>query len=1055
MTSFFRLFVPLFLLAPLLGLSQPKSAIGQLGLEGLGVQGMDSHGVTREMISVNHPAHSTALRVQVPTAVPAKIHQIQVNVPNRAPIAADDVVLVRLTLRSAGPEGSRVQSQLYIQDSTEGYRSLGNRIVEAGSAWEEVEFLVPVKKAYFRNELNFALFLGQAAQTVDLVRFDVWNLGAQPDDATLARLRAGAVITHDFEAPFPPLFAQTGSRARTTGHVPPGWEEDSAWAEVAVNYGATRQNPFGGEQSFRVEADTITKGQIQFRLPTIILDPAYQIRLRLATRSPTSTLINVALRQREAPYRTYWKSTFPAAPEWGVVEALATTPVNDPNAVLVFDLDKPGVIELDDLSLTYLTHAQALGSRTFEGNLLPSSSFPLGLSAPWAGGGNGKPDTTYVADPAVPGPSGLPSLRMTTFVESGRPVAQLTAPFEGRPASAHTFSFWARAAHTGHKLAIRVGAPEEKLWVAPWQKTVDLTETWRRYHFTVTLPPAPEGFYLARLNTHESGTIWVDQLMVEASPTLSDFKPVDRVELAAVAAAPFGLGFEATPLAYTVAAHGDLHAVARVAVTVRDLYGKTYELPPLTGKPAGTLLTLSGNLPASAELPRLGTVLLEFVAQDALGNALSRPSELLLHRVRRPHHLGRTAPESAFGTHIFASASEAAMAKALGFNWVRTNYKINWSRVEPQPGKWTWDSLDAELATYRDHHLTTLAYLGGVPRRASVARDDWPSTWWRMTAAPREDALDGWQEYARRIFERYGDSIRAFETWNEPFLPGFFPADVQQGRPVRASAELFYQMMLRVRAAATEANYTGRLLWNMGAAYGDSELAFDRQNVALGTAALMDGFTFHRYTNVPLAFPGDQFQQDTRTLFATLGKHAHTGGALWNSEGGYGLSELFNLYRHSPPTRMRDRADLQAGNLVRYYLSNFAAGVERVFIYSFFPGDEWRSNYSYLHADGQLSQAATAFSNLAWQLEGKRFARSVALGGDAQAMLFAAEGDRAPVVALTGRGLKPLQLTGLPEGIEAYDLYGNHPTLPTPLGVGVLFFRGEGLTPEALAPHLK
>ncbi len=1044
----------LSLVPVLLTAQEPRSVIGDLGFAGIALHTNNVPGVRSETVDVSHPMRDTALRVHVPVRE-GRPHAIQLNVANRSPLAEGDVLLVRLTLRSAGPEGSRVQSHLFVQDRTDNFRSLGNRAVEAGAGWEEIEFLVPIKKAYFRDEVQFSLFLGDAAQTLDVARFEVWNLGARPDDAALARLRSGGQISHDFEGEYIPVPAPPGTRSRISGSLPRGWEEDSSWATVAVNYGATTQNPFKGGKSLRVQVDEISFGKVQFRLPSVHVDPSYQMRIRVATRSPNSAVINLALRQRGEPYRTYWQTTLPAAPEWGVSEVLATSAINDPEAVLMFSIESPAIVEIDELSLTYLTPAQALGNRSFAGNLLPSSSFPLGISSPWARGGNGGPVTAYVADPAVPGPSGLPSLRITPFNDAGRPVGQITAPFEGRPAARHTFSFWARSERAGQTLSIRLGPPEAQIWRAPWSHTVALTREWQRHSFTVELPPAPNGFYLARLNTHDQGVFWVDQLMVEAADSAGEFRRADRVELSAVPAERFGLAFEGRPLGFEVAAHGELSALEQITVTVRDLYGNVRELPPLKGEPEGKLLTLRGELPA-LDLPPLGSFVLEFTAKDGAGKAISRPAELLLHRVREPRHLGREAPDSAFGTHVFNSREELAMAKALGFNWVRFNYKINWSRVEPRPGEWNWESLDAEFALVRDQQLSVLAYLGGVPPRANVANDSWTgaSSWWRQNAAPREDALDDWQEYARRVLERYGPVLRAVEVWNEPFLPGFFVADVRQGVPVRASAELYHQMTARVRAAATEAGYTGRLLWNLGAAYGESQVAFDRRNVELGTADLVDGFTLHRYTNAPLGFPGDQFAQDMKIYREVLGKHAER-GALWNSEGGFGLSEVFNLLRHAPPANHRARADLQAGNLVRYYLSNFAAGVERVFIYSFFPPDAWVSDYSYLNVDGSLSHTAPAISNLAWQLEGRRFVRAVALGDEVQAMLFSSgEGDPAPVVALLSRGVKPVRLTGLPEGVVAHDVYGNPATLPTSLGVGVHFVSGKGLQPEALSAHL-
>lgn len=1011
-----------------------------------------------DFVQVSHPAFDFAQRYTVNRAV-TQPHLIQLRGTNADAIPAKSTLLLRLTLRSAATDGSKFEGQLYVQDSKQGYRSLGHRAVTAGENWTEIDLLIPTEKSHAEHTLGFSLFMGRREQAVDVGNFRVYLLTAEPDTDLLRSLQAAHTISVDFEEPFATITPPEDTKSTITGELPVRWEEDSAWANVDIEYATVRQNPFEGEQSLGVSVKAIRGGSAQFRIPNLNLSPLYQLQIRMATRSPTSTSFRVDLRQRDAPYTSYWSSNVPAAPEWGVVEMLAPVNVVDPKATLLFSLDQPGTIEIDALSIRYVTPEQAFRGRNFEGNLLAKSIFPLGLTAPWAAGGNGKPAGSYSADAYAAAPSGKPALKVVPFMSGGRPEGRITIPFEGRPGAAHTFSVWMHSSVPGQSISMRMGPPREELYRTPWERSVQLTGSWKRYSFTTTLPPSPDGFYLARLNTHQNGAFWVDQAMVEVGESPSDFAASMPVEIHAVAGRDYGLSFESETLDYSVAVVGDLSAIDHIQKKVSDLYGNQLIIPGLHPNispeeaVSGRYLSWEGALPA-LELPPLGSFVVELTAFDAGGQALSKPTELILHRIREPHHWGKTAPESAFGTHVFSTDHEARMAKALGFNWVRTNYKLNWSGLERSPGVWTWDTLDAILDTFTRNDLVILAYLGGVPDRASYGESDWPSGWWRMTSAPRHDQMDAWQAYAFRIFERYGERLHAVENWNEPFLPGFFPWKIEQGRPVRAPASLFYEMSRRVRLAADEAGYDGPVLWNTGAHYGASQRTFDAENVALGTPDQVDGFTLHRYTNQALGAPGDQFDQDVAVLRETLGDAAE-GHVFWNSEGGFGLSEVFNLYRHIPPYDMHAQADRQANNMVRYFLSNFAAGIEKVFIYSFFETDEWRSNYSYLNIDGRLSQTAPAVSNLTWQLEGTRFVQRKSAGKLGQLLKFACKESDARVFTLIPNPRAQLNLRHIPDSVEIYDLYGNTPRLPFKVGNNVLYLRSESMDFEAMTALLK
>lgn len=1009
----------------------PETGVAHLNL---GVPAAAEPLAVRETVDALHPAFDQALRVTV--RQPSEhVHQIQVNQLSVLDLAADDVLRVRITLRSGDESGAALRLPFYVQDREQGFRSIFNRDLVAGREWEDIVFRFPVPEDMSAGRLQFCLFLGGERQIVEIGRFEVVNLGAQSEADVLP---ADAVHKIPVQGAFEEIDT---SRDTITGALPAGWEEDSAWADVVVHYRPQTVNPYAGDQSLRAEVREVRQGTVQFRVPDILVVPSHLIRIRIPVRSEDHLSGTISLRQRGEPYATYWSAPLPARPEWGMTEFLASVRDTDPEAVLMFSLNSPGTFELSDVTLEYLTPDQALADMSFEGNLLQTSSFPLGLSAPWASGANGTTEEHLAADPGQLGPSGLPALRLTPNTYEGRPMIQITSPFVGQPGEVHTFSFWAKSEAPGMNLFLRMGPPQESLWTGPWQTTLSLSTEWQRVSFSVTLPPAPDMVYLARITSHDTGTFWIDQAMVAVGEDPGTFQRTGDIELHAVPEKDWGLHFEADPMALRLALYGDTASVTRIRATLLDLYGRESDLPPLMLQPDMNLTSLPYTLPAQSEL---GSFLVTLQAETEEGESIGKPAEVLLHRVREPRYWGRSAPESPFGTHVASIPSAVQMGKALGFNWNRMHYKFNWSSVQGRDGSWNLANADRLIAPHRDQHMLILTHFGGVPAAQSTVAPHWTgSSWYRMTAAPRMDSMDAFEEYARRLLAHAGEHLQAVETWNEPFLPGFFVADVQDGRPVRAQPEVLLEMHRRARRAAEAAGYTGNLMWNTGPHYGDSERGFDEAVRDLGGTDYVDALSFHRYTNTRLGFAGDQFDRDLRIIRETFAGQP-AAERIWNSEGGHGLSEVFNLYRNVPPFRMRSRADAQAAQYVRYFLSNFAAGAEKVFIYTFYPMDGWVSNYGYMNVDGTLSQIAPATSNMAWHLEGKQFVTQEALDDSVYAQRYVGETETTVVLLPSGRGA--VRLFHQPEGVKVADLYGNPVETPHGFGAGVLYLRAPALT---------
>ncbi len=89
----------------------------------------------------------------------------------------------------------------------------------------------------------------------------------------------------------------------------------------------------------------------------------------------------------------------------------------------------------------------------------------------------------------------------------------------------------------------------------------------------------------------------------------------------------------------------------------------------------------------------------------------------------------------------------------------------SWGAVNPEPGRWDWANVDAQLDYLEDRGLRSGALLIGSPG-------------WHETVKPGTlpvDDLDGWSEYVFRTVKHLSSRVRWFEVWNEP--PNFTGKD--------------------------------------------------------------------------------------------------------------------------------------------------------------------------------------------------------------------------------------------------------------------------------------
>ena len=153
----------------------------------------------------------------------------------------------------------------------------------------------------------------------------------------------------------------------------------------------------------------------------------------------------------------------------------------------------------------------------------------------------------------------------------------------------------------------------------------------------------------------------------------------------------------------------------------------------------------------------------------------------------------RIAPDSAFGIHMGSTTRHILLAKAIGINWTRLHdagcaYTC-WAFIEPHKGKWAF--RDADIARYRDHHISIFGMLGTAPPWATGVpeKPNGPEYWDRWNE-PRDVA--DYANYAKVVAAQYKDSIRAWDVWNEPwgkFWSKWDPATTQSSRSPSAAED--------------------------------------------------------------------------------------------------------------------------------------------------------------------------------------------------------------------------------------------------------------------------
>lgn len=841
----------------------------------------------------------------------------------------------------------------------------------------------------------------------------------------------------------PPVPAAAAGQ-QATGLIPPGWRDDSAWANVRVHYG---QGLFEGNRYGSVAVREIRSGQVQVVTPFPTDLPRGPVRVTFRARSSAPASVWLAVRDAGPPYKTWWSeqtrlSNFFSNEEF----EFEAGPLPRP-ALFMINIDSPVTVDIAEIS--FERGAADVGDDHNATNLLRHSRLPLGLQPPMRIPREFSEGTHYTLTPDYApehrGPSGAPSLRMNSeneFRWDGEliRIRQRTTP--------HTASV-----HVKGSGYIRLVAMERGTKLGERVVRLRPEADWQRAELTFTPLPNGQNHYFSIFSRGEA---WIDGLMVNVGESALPFTPAHEAELAlalpASEASVAGIQFEHDPATVRFLATGTLPADARIEATVTHADGTTARLP-------ATPLTFREGLAAGefsfAAWPdkSLGAFRVEARLTDARGRPLSTWNELVVARVKPPRHWGTFAPDSPFGVHVRPNLRHLTMAKAIGNNWVRLhndgNHITSWALLEPRQGEWRWENAEADLARYRAAHFEVLGMLETAPKWASL----WGLTEHGRTAAggpgyfemffqPRDLAL--YADYIRTVTTRYQDHIRAYEVWNEPWQVKWFGTHhvEHQGRRKIATSEnpqrdyvgLMRTAFETVKSVDPDITVVG---FNTAS---NTESRHEPEGVFSGaewTAGVLthggeryaDVASFHHYTADLSGFPGDDV---SRAVANALGPNplvpTRPDLPIWMTEGSSTVSGLIRhgLYRHALPYRNGEDTLRLTESVLRYDVALLANRVEKIFLYSMGDIDTQGSPGSYrtlVNSDGSLHPSALGRASLAWHVEGLPFHRLLRIKDGVYAYLF---GDDARSVAVlcprVGHGTLALPAA---EGLVTRDLFAN------------------------------
>jgi len=166
-----------------------------------------------------------------------------------------------------------------------------------------------------------------------------------------------------------------------------------------------------------------------------------------------------------------------------------------------------------------------------------------------------------------------------------------------------------------------------------------------------------------------------------------------------------------------------------------------------------------------------GTVLFAGSSPSSLVRLEPSQSASVLTGLTIPWAAGGLRYNAAGKLEDFAGEWPTAEVKAVRFWDTRTA----WLNIEPAPDQWEFSHLDENFNVAESHGATDITMvLWGAPKWAAASLDDSDAPWMGPGSAAPPASMADWEEFVRKVAQRYQGRVKAYEIGNEPNLSLFW-----------------------------------------------------------------------------------------------------------------------------------------------------------------------------------------------------------------------------------------------------------------------------------------
>ena len=260
-----------------------------------------------------------------------------------------------------------------------------------------------------------------------------------------------------------------------------------------------------------------------------------------------------------------------------------------------------------------------------------------------------------------------------------------------------------------------------------------------------------------------------------------------------------------------------------------------------------------------------------------------------------------------------------------------------WADIAPSAGQWKFERMDAYVEQATVHKAAILYVLGSTPRWASARQGE--ACPYGMGCSAEPVRMAHWEEYVRRVAQRYRGKISAYELWNEPF---FSELKVQKGESdfFYGSVSTMVEMAKIARKVLDEIDPSA-VLTTPGFTGNTNQLELF---LSSGGREYVKVVAYHFYSN-----NADHFVRQVLEVRAIMKRQGLESMPLWNTETGL---EVHPSDRPLPLGAQAWSRTEAAFRMAQFLIIGAAAGIERYYYYA------WDNERSGMFSSLQIRQPA-------------------------------------------------------------------------------------------------